>query len=439
MPNSKLFSKKISFDKLGEILFLIGIFFLCSSLFVSSIFLITSFVIGSIIQCKKSNYFKDKWNFPFLLCGLLILLNSLIQRFILPNDLEGIWDPNLSLIGMANWIPFFWIFWACQPFINSKAKRKKFALVLISGTLPLLITGFGQFFFKWTGPFETLKGLIIWYQRPIEAPAGLSGLFNNQNYAGTWLNFVLPFSMALLLEKRGEFYRKLTAFSFLFSIGLSAFLTYSRNAWLGLLVSVPIMIGKKRVNLLLPIMVIVLFTLFFIFSPLFNGEMQDYVKSFLPEKILLEFASEGYQELDAKRIEIFSSAISLIKTSPIFGTGAASFPVIYLLETTSWKGHSHNLLIELAISYGLPASIIFFSTINIFVFLSGRVIFFKERFNDISLFDRAFWVALLFFLISQLADIQYFDGKISLVAWILLSGIKNIIEEHNNNVIFKSK
>ena len=117
------------------------------------------------------------------------------------NNIPEIWNPNLSLLGMANWIPFFWIFWACQPYVNTQEKRKKFALVLISGTFPLLITGFGQYFFEWTGPFETLNGLIIWYQRPIILPGGLSGLFNSQNYAGSWLTFLLPISIALALKK----------------------------------------------------------------------------------------------------------------------------------------------------------------------------------------------------------------------------------------------
>ena len=201
MDEIKLFSKKLSLYKLGEKLFLVGIFFLCSSIVISGIFLITSLIIGSILKYKKSNFFKEKWNFPFILCSFLILLSFLMQKFILPNNFKEIWNPNLSLIGMANWIPFFWIFWACQPFVNTKEKRKKFALVLISGTFPLLITGFGQYFFEWTGPFEILNGLIIWYQRPIISPGGLSGLFNSQNYAGSWLNLVWPFCIALTLEK----------------------------------------------------------------------------------------------------------------------------------------------------------------------------------------------------------------------------------------------
>ena len=50
-------------------------------------------------------------------------------------------------------------------------------------------------------------------------------------------------------------------------------------------------------------------------------------------------------------------------------------------------------------------------------------------------FDKAFWSALFFFLISQLADVQYFDGKISLITWILIAGLKNIILERNYNDI----
>ena len=167
-------------------------------------------------------------------------------------------------------------------------------------------------------------------------------------------------------------------------------------------------------------------------SPLFNGEIQNTLRSLLPEKFLLEFTNEGYEGLDATRIEIFSRAINLLQKNPFFGIGATSFTEIYHLETNFWKGHSHNLLLELAISYGVPSTIIFFTTINIILLKSGKFIFNNKRFNDLALYDRAFWAALFFFIISQLADIQYFDGKISLVIWILIAGLKNIIEENNN-------
>ena len=414
---------------LGEILFLTGIFLLPSTLFISILFLLPSAIIGSFLQ--KKSFLLDNWNKPFLIFGVLIIMSALLQNFVLKNNYIDIWNPMLSIVGVGNWIPFIWFFWAFQPFLDSKEERRLFALTLISGTLPVLITGFGQYFFNWNGPFETLNGLIIWYQKPIENPGGLSGLFNHQNYAGSWLIFIWPFCLALILEKRNDLLKKLVEFCFLIFTGLAAFLTYSRNAWIGLIVSLPIMIGKKGFNLLLAIIPIISLTFLLIFSTSFKGHLLDSINNFLPDKFLLEFAPEGYEGLDATRFEIFLSAINLIKSNPFFGIGAASFSKIYQLETTFWKGHAHNLPLELAVSYGLPAAIILCTTIIIIIFISGKIIFSKQRSDNISIFDRAFWIASSFFIFSQLYDIQYFDGKISIIAWILIAGLKNVIENQS--------
>ena len=411
--------------------FCLGIFFLPSTIFFGFLFLLPSLLISSFCLID-TNFFKDKWNFPYLLFGILILLSAILQNFIFANNYFGIWDPNLSLIGLANWIPLIWTFWAVQPYVNSNEKRRTFAIILIAGTFPVLITGFGQYFLNWTGPFETLNGLIIWYQRPIINPGGLSGLFSNQNYAGSWLNFVWPFCLALILEKGTNIFRKTAAFSFLISTGMATFLTFSRNAWIGLFTSLPIVSGKKGVKFLLPILTIIILILFITFSPIFNGELQNELRSLFPNKIFLEFSNEGYQDLDATRIEIYESAINLIKENPLFGIGAASFSKIFFLETSFWKGHSHNLLIELSISYGLPSAFCFFITTSNILYLSSKKIFFNRRCNNLNFFDRAIWSSLFVFLLSQLFDIQYFDGKISLISWILIAILKNIILENDS-------
>ena len=117
----------------------------------------------------------------------------------------------------------------------------------------------------------------------------------------------------------------------------------------------------------------------------------------------------------------------------MFGIGAGSFTEIFYYNTNFWKGHSHNLLFELAISYGLPATIILFITTTNILYLSRKKIF-SNKIKNLSYVDKAFWSSLLIFLISQLADIQYFDGKISLITWILMAGLKNIILEKNYNI-----
>ena len=179
-------------ERVGNYLFFIGIFILPTMLFFAAICLLFAGLIGSFINSK--NYFNDNWNKSFFICGLLIILSIFIHIFNLSSPYGDLLDSNLSIIGSFNWLPFFWLFWAFQPYIDSKKKRKKTALFLISGTFPVLISGFGQYFFNWTGPFEIFNGLIVWYQRPM-GNHGLTGPFNNQNYAGAWCSLVWPFSL----------------------------------------------------------------------------------------------------------------------------------------------------------------------------------------------------------------------------------------------------
>ena len=433
------FSLKLgNIAKIGFIFCITGFFFLPSSLLLAGIFLIPSAIIGTF--CNKKNYFKDFYNLPFFICGILILINSLMQKFLISNPFENDWDVNLTIAGIGNWLPFFWFFWSFNNYVNSKLKRKLIAKTLIFGTFPVLISGFGQYFFNWTGPFEIFDGLIIWYQKPIEYPAGLSGLFSNQNYAGSWLNLVWPFCIALALEKTRTLLKKTFSISFLISIGFAIFLTNSRNAWSGLLISLPLVVGYDSLFWLLPVIVVLFITIFYTISELLTGEIQDLFREIIPERMWMEFSQEGFENIDASRFEIMKSAIKISFLRPIIGIGAASFTAIYALETNFWKGHSHNLILELAISYGYPVTIIFVSTIILILYSSGRTIFLNKTISkEENFFDRAWWSALFFFSISQLADIQYFDGKISLVAWLLLSGLKNIINEKIDNKIIIKK
>ena len=433
-----LILQNINTYKFGEYSFLIGIFFLCSTLFISGLFLLPSLIIGSALQIKKSNYFKNIWQCSFLICGVLIFLSALLQRFVLPNLYPEIWDPNLAIIGTANWIPLFWIFWACQPFLDSPKKRKKFSYFLVAGTVPLLLTGFSQYFFDVHGPFKTLNGLIIWYQRDIYvwdqpgAKRGITGLFSNQNYAGSWLNLVLPFCITFILDKTQNFIQRSFSIGFTIAVSFSLFLTYSRNAWIGLILTFPLFLGPQGIAYLFISGLLFIFLL----SPIFSGELKNLILDILPNKIANQLSSSGYKGLDSTRLDLLYSDLSLIKVRPLLGIGAASFTILYELETNLYRGHSHNLFTELAISYGLPVTIIFaFSVITLLIFSYITIFLRKKIDRNLNLVDRSFWVAVCFFFISQLVDIQYFEGRISILIWIFMGSLKNIIDEGRKNIL----
>ena len=71
--------------------------------------------------------------------------------------------------------------------------------------------------------------------------------------------------------------------------------------------------------------------------------------------------------------------------------------------------------------------IIFISFLGIILFNAFKNLYRKKETN---IKDRAFFVAILIFLLSQLVDIQYFDGRLSLVFWLLLAGLQSINNEN---------
>ena len=104
------------------------------------------------------------------------------------------------------------------------------SLVLITflcGSIPLLVTGFGQVWFGWHGPFSFLNGAIIWYQRSLGANKGLSGLFNNANYAGSWLVIMLPICIACFYQTMNKL-RKAVVSILIIAILIAIYLTLSQ-------------------------------------------------------------------------------------------------------------------------------------------------------------------------------------------------------------------
>ena len=73
---------------------------------------------------------------------------------------------------------------------------------------------------------------------------------NNPNYAGTWLNVIWPFCIAILLDKREYIFQRLSVYFFTIGISLTTVLTNSRSAWLGIFIGSLLMFGRKSFSLM---------------------------------------------------------------------------------------------------------------------------------------------------------------------------------------------
>jgi len=125
------------------------------------------------------------------------------------------------------------------------------------------------------------------------------------------------------------------------------------------------------------------------------------------------------------------------------GYGGGSFSDLYYLNNGQFEGmqHSHNIVLEIAFNYGLPTSFLSIGGMIIILIKSANGFSFNRRGDFLEIknyfikFDYAWITSFAIFLFLHMFDITYFDGRISILAWILLAGIRQIIRENKENLL----
>tara|TARA_B100000886_G_scaffold185232_1_gene127073 strand:+ start:3933 stop:5057 length:1125 start_codon:yes stop_codon:yes gene_type:complete len=342
-----------------------------------------------------------------------------------------VWGRSLSWIGLVNWIPLFFSFIAFQAYTKDENDRQIIGKFLIAGTFPVLISGFSQLIFKSYGPFVFLNGFIVWFQREIDPMEGISAVFNNQNYAGTWFCIVWPFCLSAFLYAKNNIH-KYISFSFLITVTVSLILTSSRSAWLSLLLLIPFMTEASILVWFLPLILIGAILIVIANANFIPVDFQNQFRNLLPKYMWLKFATQNYTT-GLSRIEIWQQALIFISQKPFLGWGASTFPILYYSIKNVTVLHSHNIIFELAISYGLPITMLIFGAIFTITTLSFVKIFSIKNLRKRILNEKAWFTSFFILLLSQLVDIQYYDGRISILFWILLAGLKQIITINKSN------
>ena len=92
--------------------------------------------------------------------------------------------------------------------------------------------------------------------------------------------------------------------------------------------------------------------------------------------------------------------------------------------------HTHNLPLEIALSFGIPTALLIIFLIIFILYYSRKRIF---KFKNHSGYDKAWWVSATIIFFCHMFDLQFFDIRIGLIFWILLGGLRNILRENVKN------
>ena len=409
----------------GLKLFRLGLLLLATAPSISFLVLLLSSFLG--LFNREDRFLEDKYNWILILSSFLMIFNCVLitVHFIKIPEL----DQSLIWVGLLNWLPLFLCFWSFQKYLKTKKDRSISAKLFVMGSIPVLISGFCQNFLGLYGPYRFFNNLIIWYQRPIGDDGGVSGLFNNQNYAGAWLCIIFPLCLGFLFKKYKKNMLKFINFVIVSSFITMIILTTSRSAILAMIISYFILEKFSKHKFLTIFISIISTILLFKILLLVNIDIQKYMSDFLPSGILNKISSFKLSNLDnLPRFDIWSKSISFINQNLFFGYGAGSFSKIYGLFNGNFAGiqHTHNIFLELAFNHGILVSLsILFTMISILISASKKYLI-ENKNKDLSFIDKAWIISFTNFLIIHMFDITYFDGRISILSWTLLAGLRKI-------------
>ena len=396
----------------GWLAFQAGLFLLPSSALLAAIPLFVSCVAGS--RGRQPSLWQDRWMVPLLFASVLMVIGACMAE-----------TGGLAWAGLANWIPFFWGFWAFRPFLDGAERRQRAARWLLAGTVPVLVTGFGQMLFGWSGPWQCLGGAIVWFLGPGGQPEGrLSGLFDYANVAGAWLGVIWPFSLAAVLHRRDPRWCRGLALLLSASIVAAVILTRSRNAMAALIVAVPWVLGPLQWGWLFPLLLLATAPILLIVWPGAPTGLQQWAADLLPDGVrqrLLEKQATG----SLTRLAQWRFGLDLIAQRPWLGWGAAAFSVLYPIHAQrKWHGHSHNLPLELGVSHGLPVTVLVVGVV-----LALLVLALRQGILRSATMDRAWWAATLVLVAMHASDLPFFDSRLNILGWVLLAGLCGFNQE----------
>ena len=120
----------------------------------------------------------------------------------------------------------------------------------------------------------------------------------------------------------------------------------------------------------------------------------------------------------------------MIIDKPLFGHGPSRFSTFYELNGGEWEAtHLHNMPLEIAFNYGIPIAIILTFVVIFLLIKSWIKINSLDKNKNSQISSKCWFVSSLIVTFSHLNDVTYYDGKISILIWVFLAGLKCIIED----------
>jgi len=367
------------------------------------------------------------------------------------------YDRPSAFLGLANLLPYFIVFAAYSTLIQCPAQLRRFARILVVGSLPVVILGFGQLFLGWSG-LEQLQGVFGWVLEAKGNPPGrMASVFMHANILAAYLQIVFIVGLGLWIEEfkawrqgPNQFQASQLLFLSAAVIGnaIALFLTNSRNVW-GIAfvacLAFGLYLGWRW--LVLGVTTAASIILWASFGPDFGRQS---LRNIVPAFFWARLSDQMYADrpVALMRKTQWQFAWSMTQERPWMGWGLRNFRPIYEAKMHLGLGHPHNLLLMLMAETGIPATLLFCGLVS---WILAQGVLLIRVWSDIAptpAQDKYQWhqdkLILFTYLLGfagctlfNLLDVTLFDLRVNTLGWLLLSAICGVVYQYQGILLWR--
>jgi O-antigen ligase len=393
-------------------------------------------------QCRTIIRRPLNWGLAILSIGLIISCCFAVDR-------------PAAFLGLANFLPFFFVFAGLSALIEHPHQLRQLAKLLAIASVPIVLLGFGQIFWGWVGPEGVLQGILGWSLRPQGNPPGrMASLFMYANILAVYLQIILILGLGLWVEawqawrQRGMKRPGWLLFLSGLVIGnaIALILTSSRNAWaIALLSGLAFALYQGWRLLVAGAAGFAASILWASFGPSVG---RQWLRSFLPAYFWLRLSDQLYPDRPVAQLRTtqWRFAWSMAQERPGLGWGLRNFTPLYEAKMQLWLGHPHNLFLMLMAEIGIPATLLFCGLVG---WILAASVLLLNQWSDIPTLEAQvgkddkliFFSYLLAFASCTLfnfLDVTLFDVRVNLLTWVLLAAIYGVVAQYREQLTRKN-
>jgi O-antigen ligase len=381
--------------------------------------------------------------------GLAILSGWLIITCCFANNRSE------AFLGLANLLPYFLVFAAYSTLIQTPGQLRQMARILVVGSLPVVILGFGQLFLGWAG-LKPLEGVIGWAIAPGGNPPGrMASVFMYANILAAYLQAVFILALGLWIEtfqalrqRWNKSQRGQLLFWSVLVVGnaIALVLTNSRNVW-GIAVlawlAFALYLGWR---LLVAGVTAAVGSILWASFGLEPG--RQWLRSLVPAFFWARLSDQLYPNRPVAQLRStqWQFAWWMTQERPWLGWGLRNFTPLYEAKMHLWLGHPHNLLLMLTAEIGIPGTLLLCGLIS-WVLAQGVLLIgvwsdvappaARYQWHQDRLILFTYLVAFAGCTLFNLLDVTLFDLRVNTLGWLLLSAICGVVYRYRALLLWR--